>query len=205
VGGSGLYLQAVVEGFNLSHTPPDPEKRKELEEMDETELFSKLEGINPVFAGRIKDSDRKNKRRLVRYIEICREQAEEGIRKQKTPYSFLLIGVSMEKNVLDQKIYKRLLERVEKEGMIQEVSGLHKNEGVSWKRLKQFGLEYRYIAEYLQEELGYEEMIEKLYTAIKRFSRRQMTWFRRWERQGADICWVTKNKEAQRISKNFLE
>ncbi len=199
VGGSGLYIQAVVENFNLSQTPPHLGARKELETKSENELFFELKNINPVFAEKLGSSDRKNKRRLVRYIEICRQQSDPMMVKGETSYKFLLLGVSVNRLDLNKKIYNRLLERLEKEGMIEEIRDLHKKDKVSWKRLKQFGLEYRYVSRYLQGELNYNDMVDRLYIAIRQFARRQMTWFRRWERQGADIYWIKDRKQAEKI------
>ncbi len=199
VGGSGLYIQAVVENFNLSQTPPHLWARKELETKSENELFFELKNINPVFAEKLGSSDRKNKRRLVRYIEICRQQSDPGMVKGRTSYKFLLLGVAVNRLDLNKKIYNRLLERLEKEGMIEEIRDLHKKDKVSWKRLKQFGLEYKYVSRYLQGELKYNDMVDRLYIAIRQFARRQMTWFRRWERQGADIYWIKDRKQAEKI------
>ncbi len=199
VGGSGLYIQAVVENFNLSQTPPHLWARKELETKSENELFFELKNINPVFAEKLGSSDRKNKRRLIRYIEICRQQSDPMMVKGRTSYKFLLLGVSVNRLDLNKKIYNRLLERLEKEGMIEEIRNLHKKDKVSWKRLKQFGLEYRYVSRYLQGELNYNDMVDRLYIAIRQFARRQMTWFRRWERQGADIYWIKDRKQAEKI------
>lgn len=205
VGGTGLYLQAVVEGFDLGGAAPDVEDRKKLENMDVNQLWEELLQINSVFANKLNNSDRNNKRRLTRYIEICRAGKGGAPKKRGGSYELLLLGVTFPREELDQRIYKRLVERIEKEGMIEEVRNLHKKEEVSWKRLKQFGLEYRYVVKYLQGELEYEEMIEKLYIATRQFARRQMTWFRQWQKRGAKIHWVDNKQQARKFAEKFLK
>ncbi len=88
--------------------------------------------------------------------------------------------------------------------MVKEVENLHEKRGVSWKRLESFGLEYKFISKYLQGKLDYEEMVEKLNIAIRQFAKKQMTWFRRWEKQGRDINWLGDKKEAERLAREFL-
>ena len=206
VGGSGLYLQAVVDGYVLPASKPNRELRKRLEKMNIEKLFKMLNKLDYRKADGLNESDRKNKRRLVRYIEIAKSPKNSAKLDQQTPrqnYKFLLIGLKVEKNKLQKRIYKRLLERLEKENMIGEVKRLRK-EGLSWKRLESFGLEYKFISLYLQGKLDYKEMVEKLNIAIEQFAKRQMSWLRRWERQGRKIYWV-KNEEAAKLVNNFNE
>ena len=204
VGGTGLYLQAVVDGYNLSKAKPDKKLREKLEKLDVDELFKKLQKLNRGFADRLHESDKKNKRRLIRYIEICKDtECPIGHSVSGAGYDFLLIGLTWPREVLMERIYKRLIERLEKEDMIGEVERLHK-QGVTWKRLESFGLEYKYIALYLRKKLSYKEMVEKLNIAIRQFAKRQMTWFRRWERQETKIYWVKDRGEAERLVKKFL-
>ncbi|MDD5071963.1 MAG: tRNA (adenosine(37)-N6)-dimethylallyltransferase MiaA [Patescibacteria group bacterium] len=207
VGGSGLYLQAVVDNYNLSGTKPDKKLREKLEKESVEDLFLELKNINPKFAERLNGSERKNKRRLIRYLEIMQGEEVRPLardRASKSSYDFLLLGLTWPREVLKERIYKRLVERLEKENMVGEVEKLHKD-GVSWKRLESFGLEYKYISLYLQGKLTYEEIAEKLNRAIGQFAKRQMTWFRRWEKQGRKINWVTDGKEAERLVKKFLK
>ena len=86
--------------------------------------------------------------------------------------------------------------------MIGEVENLH-NGGLSWKRLEEFGLEYKFIALYLQGKLEYEEMVEKLNTAIYQFAKRQLTWFKRWEKQGAKINWIKNSQQIEKLVREF--
>ena len=104
---------------------------------------------------------------------------------------------------MEKRIYKRLIERLEKEDMIEEVKKLHKS-GISWKRMDGFGLEYRFIALYLQKKINYEEMVEQLFIAIRQFAKRQLTWFRRWEKQGKRIYWMQSKKEVVALVKEFI-
>ena len=212
VGGTGLYLQAVVDNYNLSGARPDKELREKLEEKSAGELFLELKKINSKFAERLNESERKNRRRLIRYIEIMQDKGAEkkgvshpiGCETPKAKYDFLLLGLTWPRETLKERIYKRLMERLEKENMVGEVKELHKD-GVSWKRLESFGLEYKYISLYLQGKLDYEEMVEKLNIAIRQFTKKQMTWFRRWEKQRKKIYWVKDEKEAEKLVRKFLK
>ncbi|NTU99384.1 tRNA (adenosine(37)-N6)-dimethylallyltransferase MiaA [Candidatus Falkowbacteria bacterium] len=187
VGGSGLYLQSVVDNYALSEVGRDDGLREELEKLSVSDLFERLEKINPLFASKINESDAKNKRRLVRYIELqSSDQKSETPKLEPQKYECLVLGLDPGKEVVDAKIYKRLIDRLEKEDMVKEIDDLH-SKGVTWQRLKDFGLEYRFVAEYLQEKIDYETMVERLNIAIRQFAKRQMTWFRRWEKQGRHI------------------
>ena len=212
VGGTGLYLQAVVDNYNLSGARPDKELREKLEGKSAGELFLELKKINSKFAERLNESERKNRRRLIRYIEIMQDKGAEkkgvshpiGCETPKAKYDFLLLGLTWPRETLKERIYKRLMERLENENMVGEVKELHKD-GVSWKRLESFGLEYKYISLYLQGKLDYEEMVEKLNIAIRQFAKKQMTWFRRWEKQGRKINWVKDGEEAEKLVREFLK
>ncbi len=203
VGGTGLYLEAIVENYELCPVKPDKTLRAQLEKLNTSELLARLKTLNHKFYQKLNPSDKKNKRRLIRYIEILSHDPQFKPRKKSPKYESLLLGVTWPRETLKQRIYKRLIERIEKEGMIEEVERLHK-EGISWKRLISFGLEYKYISLYLKGELNREEMIEGLYRAICQFAKRQMTWFRRWERKGAKIYWVNDIKEMKKLVQNFL-
>jgi len=119
-------------------------------------------------------------------------------------YNFLVIGIKKDMDEIRKRIYKRLIERLEKEDMVGEVKRLRK-QGLSWKRLESFGLEYKFIALYLQGKLSYDEMVEKLNIAISQFAKRQMSWFRRWERQGRKIKWIKNKIAADKLVKNFVK
>jgi tRNA dimethylallyltransferase len=218
VGGTGLYLQAIIDGYILSSVKPDKKLRAELEKKSVAELFSLIKKINKKFADKINESDRKNKRRLIRYVEILKTkklvsgdektpspyEGEGGVGFSPNKYNSLIIGLSCSKEILNERIHKRLIERLEKEDMVGEVKRL-KDEGLSWKRLESFGLEYKFIGLYLQDKINYDDMVEKLFIAIRQFARRQMTWFRRWERQGAKIHWLDDKIKMKTLINNFLK
>jgi tRNA dimethylallyltransferase len=191
VGGTGLYLQALVDNYELAAARPNQSRRLILEKMSAEELFKKIKKAKPEFAARINNSDRHNQRRLVRYLEIIGQGLEGRSRQKESPYEFLLIGLTWPNNILRERIEYRILERLEKEGMIAEVKKLNQA-GVSWERLKSFGLEYKFISQHLLGEISYLEMIKKLTLATHHFAKRQKTWFRRWEKQGAKINWLKK-------------
>ncbi len=206
VGGTGLYLQAVVDGYNLSRVKPDKALRAKLEKKSADRLFAMLKKLNPAAADKLNESDRKNKRRLIRHIEIWKTQISANFKQtdaNKISYDFLVLGSVRPSEILHKRIYKRLIERLEKEDMIREVEKLHK-QGVSWKRLESFGLEYKYVSLYLQKKLTYDEMVEKLFIAIRQFAKKQMSWFRRWERQERKIYWIKNRGEAERLARKFI-
>lgn len=213
-GGSGLYLQALVDNYQLSAAKPNEKQRAELEALSASELFSQLSVLKPEFALRLNNSDRNNKRRLIRYLEIATledspekqlqpEALERERRRQASPYDFLLIGLDYPDDILKQRIRERLEKRFQ-EGMLAEVENLHES-GVTWERLESFGLEYRFLGRYLRQGGEYEDLFEKLSIAIYRFAKRQKTWFRRWQKQGREINWVTNQKEAEALLQNWLQ
>jgi len=189
VGGSGLYLQAIVDNYQLSSAQPDLKKRGELENLSIAELFARIENLKPEFAAKINNSDQNNKRRLVRYLEIIESGDQAKEKRTESPYDFLILGLNWPDQILKERIIARLHDRLEKEGMIEEIKRLHK-EGVSWERLASFGLEYKFVSNYIQDRYDYDIMVEKLSTALYRFAKRQKTWFKRWEKQGRQIKWV---------------
>jgi len=203
VGGSGLYLQALVDNYELSSVKPNLARRLILEKMTAVELLEIISKLKPDFAERLNNSDRHNARRLVRYLEIIEQGSSNQNKKNESPYSFLLLGLTWPDNILRERIEYRLLERLEKEGLIAEVNSLHA-QGVSRERLKSFGLEYKFVSLHLLGELSYQEMVNKLTTAIYRFAKRQKTWFRRWEKQGAKINWIKDLLDANKKISKFL-
>ncbi len=205
VGGSGFWIDALVFGHELPDVKPMTELRAELEQKSWQELFAQLEKLDPE---RAKHIDRHNKRRLTRALEVILTTGEVIPQLKSTPqYDALWIGIKISKEDLDKRIEKRLHERLE-HGMIEEVKKLHAplSDGgfaVSWGRLDNFGLEYRYIAKYLQEEITREEMQEQLLQAIRQFAKRQMTWFKR----NKTIQWVSLEAcvpESQKLLQDWL-
>lgn len=202
VGGSGLYLQAVVDNYRLNLNKPDVKRRKELESLSKDQLLSRLNKLKEGFAKSLNNSDRNNPRRLVRYLEIL-EQGEDKASIGPKLYNSLVLGLDLDDRVLRQRIKNRIVKRLEEENMLGEVDGLH-DKGLSWQRLSSFGLEYRFLSYYLTEKIDYDEMLEKLEAATWRFARRQRVWFRRWQKQGQKVNWVNNIGEASVLVEKFI-
>lgn len=203
VGGTGLYLQAIIDGYKLTKGTPDPKRRAELDAMTAPELLKIVAKMNAEFADHLNNSDKHNPRRLIRYIEIMEQGESTKPVKRQDKYNFLLLGLSWQDDILRERIMTRLMSRLDKENMVGEIENLQAD-GVSWQRLNSFGLEYRFIAYYLQGKMEYQEMIEKLGIAVYRFAKRQKTWFKRWEKQGRKIEWIKDLKEAEGAISKFL-
>ena len=208
-GGTGFWIQALIENQELPNIPPDPLLREELSKKTPEELFEMFKTLDPERANTI---DGKNPRRLVRAIEIVRNQNKElGIKNDasKIPHSSfsiphsLLLALCPTKDILDAKIKVRLDARFD-EGMIDEVTRLH-TEGVSWERLDAFGLEYRWISRYLRNSISERNMKERLLFEIIHYAKRQMTWIRRWHRNNQNLHITETPEEAMRLVREFLE
>lgn len=194
VGGTGLYAQALVDGYALTSTTANDALRRKLEKKSKEDLFSELKKINKSFAEKLNNSEKNNKRRLIRYIEILKDGQKGKINKEKRKgIEFEIIGLNYPREELKKRIYKRLIDRLEKEGMIDEVKRLHE-EGLAWERLEKFGLEYKFISLYLQDKMDHEDMVQKLFVASCQYAKRQMTWLKRWEKQGTKINWIKKEE-----------
>ncbi len=198
VGGTGHYIDALVAGVVLPNVPPNKILRARLEKKSAEELYVMLQKKDPQ---RAHDIDKHNKRRLIRALEIINALGAVPKQHTQSPYDALYIGITLPMAKLKQKIHTRLHERM-KHGMVAEVRRLHAH-GVSWKRLEELGLEYRYIAQHLQGKLSREAMLAKLETEIYRYAKRQMTWFKR----NQSIHWFppTAFSKIQTLSKNFLK
>ena len=190
VGGTGLYLQAVLSGYKMPPAPPEPELRKDLDQKS----IEELKEIFFAFKSHLHNkTDLEDKQRLIRAIEIQRARNVKNSEQEESPeIDAVIFGIIWERSVLRQRITSRLEERL-KHGMIEEVKRLHAA-GLSWRRLDSFGLEYRYISQYLQNLISFDEMKNKLNTAIHQFAKRQETWFRRMERKGIGIKWIQANE-----------
>lgn len=175
-GGSGLYVDALVHGTVLPNVAPNKTLRKKLEKMSTEKLFALLQKKDPARAETI---DPKNPRRLIRALEIIEALGKvPKIKAQTLPHiRFEWIGIDLPDKKLKQKIHVRLIQRMKK-GMVTEVKKLHA-QGVSWERLERFGLEYKWLARYMQEKIEKKEMLEKLEMDIWHYAKRQRTWFKR--------------------------
>lgn len=179
-GGTGFYIEAVTRNIVFQDIPTNHELRAELQEKSLEELQKILESF-PKESGAKTDTE--NKRRVIRAIEIGEALDKiPAIKYGPQKYDFEIIYLDKPDKELKERIEKRLLSRLDA-GMIEEVERLHSNppagRGVSWKRLENFGLEYKYIAEFLQGKISEEEMIELLKTKIWQYAKRQRTWFKK--------------------------
>jgi tRNA dimethylallyltransferase len=173
-GGTFLYTDALIGRVSLPPVPPDPLLRAELTSYSTTELYERLQALDPTRAAHI---DPHNTRRLVRAIEVATALGAVPPPKVIERYDTLTIGISITKEVLHANIARRLCDRLEA-GMVAEVEGLIA-EGVPHERLEDLGLEYRYLSRYLRGELSYDAMVEELEAKIRQFAKRQMTWLKR--------------------------
>ncbi len=177
-GGTGFYIQALIDGLVLPDVPPNNSLRKKFAKLSTVELCGRLKKLDSV---RFKTIDRKNPRRLIRAIEIATALGRVPILAKKIgKYDPIFIGLNLPPAELKDRIRKRLIKRIKK-GMVTEVLRLHAH-GLSWKKLDELGLEYRYVSRYLQGKLSKDEMIEKLNTEIRHYAKRQMTWFKKDKR-----------------------
>lgn len=175
-GGTGFYIDTLVYDMDIPEVPENTELRAELNAKTTKELFAQLETQDPERAETI---DPENKVRLIRALEIVNVLGKVPPTEKHSPYDILWIGLDWPKDVLDERIYKRLIDRI-KNGMIEEVQNLHKD-GLPYERMETLGLEYRYVARFLQNEISKEELISELTTKIRQYAKRQRTWFKRNE------------------------
>ncbi len=187
-GGTGMYIEAVLQRFKLIHVPSNPELRKSLEERS----LKELEEILTSFRILHNSTDTDTKKRAIRAIEIeTYYNVHPEIEVELPEVSPLIIGVCIERDERRRKITARLKQRLES-GLIDEVKSLL-DEGVSADDLIYYGLEYKFVTQFIQGQLSYGEMLEQLNIAIHQFAKRQMTWFRGMERRGFTIEWIDVN------------
>jgi len=174
-GGTFFYLELLRGTMSTAPVPPNPELRVLLETKSTAELQRQLVVADITHSAKI---DINNRRRLMRAIEIIHTLGMiPPVESNTFPYDWLTIGIDIPIDILATRIHKRILQRID-QGMIEEVEKLHK-EGVTWERLDSFGLEYRYIARYLQGTITREIMIEELSVKTRQFAKRQRTWLKR--------------------------
>jgi tRNA dimethylallyltransferase len=186
VGGTGLYLDAVLRGYELVAVAENLELHQELDSLTMGELSARLKRSRPE---QHNTTDLNDRMRLVRAIEIAEAATGDDRETIVLPeLSARVFGVRWPRDLLRQRITLRLKERLD-QGMIEEVESLH-SKGVSWEILEYYGLEYRFVAQYLQGHLSRNDLFQKLNSAIHKFAKRQDTWFRRMEKHGVDIHWL---------------
>ncbi len=203
VGGTGFWIDAVAFNQTFPEVKPDLALRARLDKLNAEKLFEVLKKIDPKRAATI---DRNNKRRVIRAIEVVKlsKQSSTELTNTEPNYKTLFLGLDLPDEILWDKIKKRLDKRFKK-GMVAEVKKLRQQK-VSWKRLNDFGLEYRHVAEFLQGTTSKETMNEQLFYAVKKYAKRQRTWFKR----NQDITWLDPSKKlsqkkAEKTIKEFLK
>lgn len=184
-GGTGMYIEAVLKGYKLIDVPENRKLRNELEDKSDHEL----QAILQTFKVPHNVTDTKNRKRLIRAVEIQHFYNHNPQIDTSFPeINFSVFGIHFERDFIRKRITERLRSRLES-GMADEVKDLI-NKGLTPDQLKFYGLEYRYLTQYVTGELNYEDMFRLLNIAIQQFAKRQMTWFRRMEKQGFHIHWI---------------
>ena len=189
-GGTGLYIEAVLKGYQLSPVPQNQALRDELEGKTLVELTAMLLELKAKNGSEMHNTtDVDSCQRAIRAIEIELYNMEHPMPlRELPPVASLIIGVNIDRELRREKITRRLKTRLE-EGMVDEVRGLLA-EGIPAEDLIYYGLEYKYLTEYVIGRLSYDEMFRQLEIAIHQFAKRQMTWFRGMERRGFKIHWI---------------
>ena len=221
VGGTGLYIDALIKGYDIENEKINEKLRKELSSLSKEELQNKLLKINPKIKDTLNNSDWNNPHRLIRHIE--RSKSHENIKYVSNicnTHNNLIIGISVQKEILHKRIHKRIIDRIGKEGMIEEIYNLHHKNKVSWKRLESFGLEYKFLSQYLRNNnVGsryiwaknknnnlLQQTINNLSTATNQYAKRQITWFNKTP----ELIWLDgsdKNKlykKTEKLVKDFI-
>jgi tRNA dimethylallyltransferase len=193
VGGTGLYLSAVIQNYSLKAADRSNEKIRDLESLHDDQLLQLLKSKKYKLHNITDSTDRS---RMIEAILIADSKRTHNINENINSFN---LGVSFPREEIKKRITERLRKRL-REGMIEEVETLI-NKGISYEKLTFFGLEYKYISFYLKGELNYNDLFQKLNSAIHNFAKRQMTWFRKMEKEGVKIFWINGNDfdEAKKI------
>ena len=189
-GGTGLYIESVLRGYNLSPVPQNPELRKKLEGKSLAELTSILEDLKKQNNSTMHNkTDVDSCQRAIRAIEIEAHNLQNPMeRRVMPPIDSLVVGINIDRNLRREKITKRLKQRLDN-GMVDEIRALL-NKGIAPEDLIYYGLEYKYVTLYVTGKMTYDDMFKQLEIAIHQFAKRQMTWFRGMERRGTKINWI---------------
>ncbi len=191
-GGSPLYVQALLDGYQLEGPPPDQEWRQTLEGVSDDELLEQLrQTASPALFAR---TDKTQRRRIVRGLELARAE-RAGYQSPELPPGLddaLILAPRYPRAIVHQRIRERLDERLA-HGLVEEVQALLAD-GVSHERLEFLGLEYRFVSQFLQGRLSYDEMHDGLLAHIRQFCKRQDIWFRKMEREGKTIHWIPEGR-----------
>lgn len=186
-GGTGLYLDALRKDYAYTQVPEDLEKRKERAKLPKEELLLLLDAFPAEVSSHV---DRQSLKRILRGLEVAEYLSRHTVSRQDPGaiYKPFYLGLRLPGEQLHERIFIRLQERL-KQGLVEEAERLVAN-GISHERLQELGLEYKYLSLYLQNKITEAELLEQLYTAICRYAKRQMTWFRKMEKEGVNIQWL---------------
>lgn len=198
VGGTGLWLSAVIDNLDLSSTPSDEKLRAELEEKPLGDLFHEYKKLDPIGAEQI---DRENKRRVVRALEVSLLTGKPFSQLQTrgvSKYDVLQIGIAVDREVLNERIHDRVDEMIARE-LVTEVRSLKQQFGCNIESMT--GIGYRQVCEFLEGRCSLKDAMEEIKKDTRHYAKRQMTWFKRDER----IQWITNEKEAIRLVETFLK
>jgi len=183
VGGTGMYLDAILSRYAFATcTEHDTQM---LDDLDTPTLVARLQALQPKLHNQ---TDLIDRQRTIRAIQVAQARANGNEVVQALPCDSLVIGIAMPRSRIRERITSRLKQRLQN-GMIEEVEHLHA-EGLAWSQLDFFGLEYRFVAQYLQGQLNYNDMYQKLNAAIHKFAKQQEKWFRNLEKKGHRIEWI---------------
>ena len=204
-GGTGLYIEAVLKGYHLSPVPQNQELRDRLEGKSLAELTEMLTALKAKTGSNMHNTtDVDSCQRAIRAIEIETYNLEHPTpRRELPPVDSLIIGIDIDREIRREKITRRLKARLE-EGMVDEVKALL-DEGIPADDLIYYGLEYKFVTEYLTGQSTYDEMFSRLEIAIHQFAKRQMTWFRGMERRGFKINWIEATLPMEEKIKRIIE
>ena len=184
-GGTGMYLESVILAYDMLEVPVNEALREKLNKLSSEELMNRLTSLREIH----NTTDVSDRNRLIRAVEIAegrRQKAE--VRSEFPPLDHKVFGISLPREVIRSRITARLKQRLE-EGMLDEVQRLL-DSGVSSEQLEFYGLEYKYLTQHAIGEISYNDMFQRLNSAIHQFAKRQMTWFRRMEKKGVKINWI---------------
>jgi len=199
VGGTGMYLDALLRRYALAEAPPNPELRQELEQLTHDGLLGRLRALSPTLHNQ---TDTLDKERTLRAIEIAMAQQQGAKVVQWPDYQPLVLGLQFPREVTRSRITDRLKRRLQ-EGMVEEVQGLI-DRGVAHASLEHYGLEYRFLSLYLRNELSYNDMYQKLLSAIHQFAKQQEKWFRNIEKKGVQVHWLNTDNDIYAEAKSLV-
>ncbi len=189
-GGTGMYIDAILKGYEMVPVPPDPAFRSKMEFLAHEVLIDELSKKRKLH----NTTDISSKKRTIRALEIAQYYERNNIEPKEYPsVDAIIFGLDVNREEVKRRITFRLKQRM-KHGLIEEVEMLLAS-GISPEKLKYYGLEYKFVTMYLNGELLRNELFEKLNTAIHQFSKRQMTWFRKMEKEGTKIHWLNGELE----------